>query len=45
MLPLNTLFIISDEHQRDTIACCGHGVVKTPDIDRLAEEGTLFENT
>ena len=44
-LHLNSLFIISEEHQRDTIAYCGHGAVKTPDIDRLAEDVTLFENT
>ncbi len=40
----NTLFILSDEHSRETSGCYGHPIVQTPNIDRLAAEGTLFEN-
>ena len=44
MKPLNTLFILSDEHRRDASGCYGHPLVKTPNIDKLASEGTLFES-
>lgn len=40
----NTLFILSDEHSRETSGCYGHPIVQTPNIDRLAENGTVFEN-
>jgi len=44
MNSLNTLFILSDEHRRDASGCYGHPLVKTPNIDNLASEGTLFES-
>ncbi len=44
MKALNTVLILSDEHSRETSGCYGHPIVKTPHIDRLAAEGTLFEN-
>lgn len=44
MNPLNTLFILSDEHNPRMSGCYGHSVVKTPNIDSLAGRGTLFEN-
>ena len=40
----NLLIIISDEHRRDAIGCAGHPIVKTPNLDRLAARGTVFEN-
>ncbi len=40
----NFLIIISDEHRRDAMGCAGHPVVKTPNLDRLAARGTVFEN-
>jgi choline-sulfatase len=42
MQPTNLLFILSDEHQRDITGCYGNRVVRTPNIDRLAVEGTRF---
>ena len=40
----NVLFIAIDD-QNDWIGCLGgHPLVKTPHIDRLAGQGTLFEN-
>ena len=40
----NVLFIISDQHKRDVTGCYGDTVVRTPNIDRLAEEGVRFTN-
>lgn len=40
---LNVLFIMTDDLNCD-IGSYGHPLVKTPHIDRLAEEGVLFEN-
>lgn len=40
----NVLFIMSDEHSRRIAGCYGNKVIQTPAIDRLAAEGTLFEN-
>jgi len=42
--PQNLLFILSDEHNRKVAGCYGHPFVKTPHIDRLAAEGTLFSS-
>ncbi|MBT3361343.1 MAG: sulfatase-like hydrolase/transferase [Rhodospirillales bacterium] len=44
MKPKNLLFIFSDEHTRDISGCYGNTVVKTPNIDRLAANGTVFNN-
>lgn len=40
---LNVLFIMTDDLNCD-IGAYGHPLVKTPNIDRLASEGRLFEN-
>ena len=40
----NVLFIMSDEHSRHVLGAYGNRVVRTPNLDRLAAEGTLFEN-
>lgn len=40
----NVLFIMSDEHSRAVAGCYGNPVVRTPHMDRLAAEGTLFES-
>ena len=40
----NILVIMSDEHRADTMGCAGNGVVQTPNLDRLAQNGTVFEN-
>lgn len=44
MEPKNLLFIMSDQHGPSFMGCNGHPLVKTPNLDRLASRGTLFEN-
>lgn len=39
----NVLLIVSDALRRDVLGCYGGGA-ETPNIDRLAENGVLFEN-
>ena len=39
----NVLFIMSDEHSRHVLGAYGNRIVKTPNLDRLAAAGTLFE--
>ena len=40
----NVLLIFSDQHTRRAMGCLGHPVIKTPNMDRLAENGTLFRH-
>lgn len=40
----NLLILFSDQHSRHMLGCYGNGVVKTPNLDRLAAEGTRFSN-
>jgi len=39
----NLVFILTDDHRADQLGCYGHPFLRTPHLDRLAEEGTLFE--
>jgi len=40
----NILFIFADDWGYGDLSCHGHAYVKTPNIDRLAEEGVDFTN-
>lgn len=40
----NVVVIFTDDHRYDTIGVLGDGQVKTPNIDKLIKEGTLFTN-
>ncbi|HEU5146854.1 MAG TPA: sulfatase-like hydrolase/transferase, partial [Chryseosolibacter sp.] len=40
--PPNIVFIMSDDHAYQAISAYGHGLNKTPNIDRLAKEGAIF---
>ncbi len=40
----NILWICTDQQRYDTLGCYGNPFVVTPNIDRLAENGMLFEN-
>jgi arylsulfatase A-like enzyme len=42
--PKNIILITVDEWRADHLGCMGHPLVKTPNIDRLAAEGIVFEN-
>jgi choline-sulfatase len=44
MTPSNVLFIMSDEHSRRHLGAYGDTFVRTPSMDALAAQGTLFEN-
>ncbi len=38
----NFLFLCSDQHCKFEVGCYGNEVIKTPNIDKLAAEGTVF---
>ena len=40
--PPNIIFIMSDDHAYQAISAYGHGLNNTPNIDRIAKEGALF---
>ena len=40
----NVLWICSDQQRFDTLGCYGNSFVQTPNLDRLAAGGVLFEN-
>ena len=41
---MNIIFIITDQQRRDHLSCYGNTVLKTPYIDRIADDGIKFEN-
>lgn len=43
--PLNIVFIMTDDHSYQTISAYGSEVNKTPNIDRIANEGVRFTNS
>ena len=40
----NVIFLFSDQQRWDTLGCCGQPLDISPNLDRMAREGTLFEN-
>ncbi|MDI1335846.1 MAG: sulfatase-like hydrolase/transferase [Lacunisphaera sp.] len=42
--PPNIIFILTDDQRYDTLGITGDKLVQTPNIDRLAGEGTFFAN-
>lgn len=40
----NILVVITDDQRFDQLGCAGHPVLETPNMDRLAAEGTRFRN-
>ena len=40
----NILFIMSDDHAYQAISAYDDRLIKTPNIDRIANEGMLFTN-
>ncbi|MFC6704264.1 sulfatase-like hydrolase/transferase [Flexivirga alba] len=41
--PLNVLFLMTDQHRTDTLPCYGNSVVRAPNLDRIASNGTCFD--
>ena len=41
----NIVFILTDDQRNDTLGCAGHPIVRTPNIDALAEGGVHFRNS
>ena len=41
---VNHLVIMSDEYMAGALSCAGHPVVRTPNLDRMAERGVRFEH-
>ncbi len=40
----NILLIMTDQHSKHVTGCYGDPIVSTPNLDRLASQGVLFEN-
>lgn len=40
----NIILFVSDDHGIDALGCYGNPVIKTPNLDTLAEEGVRFTN-
>lgn len=40
----NILFILCDDHATQAISCYGHGLNRTPNIDRIAHEGLRHDH-
>ena len=40
----NVLFIITDQQRADNNGFMGNEVLRTPNLDQIASEGTVFEN-
>lgn len=41
---MNIIYILLDQVRKDMLGTYGHKIVKTPNIDRLAEDGIRFNN-
>ncbi len=39
----NVLILLTDQQRRDSLGCYGNPVARTPNLDRLAAEGTRFD--
>jgi arylsulfatase A-like enzyme len=42
-IPPNIVFIMSDDHAYQAVSAYGYGLNNTPNIDRIAQEGALFQ--
>jgi len=42
--PPNVLLILTDNQSYYELSCNGHNIVRTPNIDKFADEGVVFDN-
>ena len=42
--PPNVLFLLTDDQRYDMFGAGGNPIIRTPNMDRLADEGVLFQN-
>jgi len=42
--PPNIVFLLTDDQRWDTLGAMGNPIIQTPNIDRLAEQGVIFDN-
>ncbi|MFI3285375.1 MAG: sulfatase [Rikenellaceae bacterium] len=40
----NIILFVSDDHGKDALGCYGNDIIKTPNLDALAESGVLFNH-
>jgi arylsulfatase A-like enzyme len=40
----NIVFLLTDDQRWDTLGCMGNSIIQTPNVDRLAREGVVFNN-
>lgn len=40
----NIIFLLTDDQRFDALGCMGNTEIQTPNIDKLAEQGTIFMN-
>ena len=40
----NILYLMTDQHRGDCLGCARNKIVKTPNLDSIADEGVLFSN-
>jgi arylsulfatase A-like enzyme len=40
----NILFMLTDDQRFDDLGCMGNSIIQTPNLDRLAADGVIFEN-
>jgi len=43
--PMNILYIMTDDHSYQTISAYDKRYIETPHIDRIANEGVIFNNS
>ncbi|MDP6467194.1 MAG: sulfatase-like hydrolase/transferase, partial [Pirellulaceae bacterium] len=41
----NILWLCTDQQRHDTIHALGNGLIRTPHVDRLVEQGVAFTQT